>query len=595
MSLAAPQLPEAPSARDTARGASRGGPPDRSRPPDMAIPLGERLLDAGLITSAELEAALSDQTTKNIRLGEALIDLGFVDADQLLPFLQQQMQIPAVRLREGLVDPAVVRLLPRSTAEAFDAIVLFKVRDTLSVAMAQPLNLQQIDEIERITRLKVRPAVALRSEIRRMIQRCYEDNFAVDAITADLDERAVELDSGSMNVDLGQIEQMADDSPIVNLVNYFIVHAIRQGASDIHIEPGYKQSSVRFRVDGQLREVLRPRREFHAAIISRLKVMARMDIAEHRLPQDGRMHVVVEKREIDLRASTLPTVLGEKAVLRVLDRQKVSFHLDSLGVPDDQLALIKRMLAKPYGLVLVTGPTGSGKTTTLYSALELIKSIHHNVITVEDPVEYQLELVNQVQVDTATSLTFPTALRSILRQDPDIIMVGEIRDAQTAEVAVQAALTGHLVLSTLHTNDSAGAVTRLLDMGIVNYKIAAALVGVIAQRLVRTICPKCRTQYYPPSEILDMIHYQGDKRRQFSRGEGCSECFDSGFKGRLGIYEILTCTPELRDIISHDPNVDAIRQWHRKQGRHTLLDEGIRLAEAEKTTLDEVMRVALFE
>jgi len=320
-----------------------------------------------------------------------------------------------------------------------------------------------------------------------------------------------------------------------------------------------------------------------------------MDIAEHRLPQDGRLHVVVEGREIDLRVSTLPTALGEKVVLRVLDRRRVTFNLDLLGLPPDLLAQVKLLLAKPYGLLLVTGPTGSGKTTTLYSALELIKSVHRNIVTVEDPVEYQLEQINQVQIDEAASLTFAYALRSILRQDPDVIMVGEIRDAETAEVAVQAALTGHLVLSTLHTNDSAGAVTRLIDMGVAPYKLAAALAGVVAQRLVRTICPHCRTTHYPPTELLEAIRYQGDVRRPFARGEGCPKCHDTGFQGRIGIYEVLTGGPEFRELVAHGANLDAIRAWHRGQNGRTLFDEGIRLAEKEVTSLEEVMRIAFFE
>ncbi|MCR4411421.1 MAG: GspE/PulE family protein, partial [Thermoguttaceae bacterium] len=367
------------------------------------------------------------------------------------------------------------------------------------------------------------------------------------------------------------------------------------GASDIHIEPNRQYSVVRFRVDGQLREVLRPRRDIHPAIVSRIKVMAKMDIAEHRLPQDGRLHVAVEGREIDLRVSTLPTVLGEKVVLRVLDRRRLTFNLDALGIPSDRLDAVKELLARPYGLLLVTGPTGSGKTTTLYSALELIKSVHRNIVTVEDPVEYQIELVNQVQVDEATDLTFANALRAILRQDPDVVMVGEIRDPETAQVAVQAALTGHLVLSTLHTNDSAGAVTRLIDMGVAPYKLSACLIGVIAQRLVRTICPHCRTNHYPPAEFLEGIHYQGDYRRSFARGAGCPKCHDTGFKGRIGIYEVLTGGAEFRRLMVEHADVDAIRQWYRSQGGRTLFEEGLRLAEQEVTSLEEVMRVAFVE
>jgi type IV pilus assembly protein PilB len=567
----------------------------KSSPLATSAPLGQRLLQAELITADELETALKEQTNKKLQLGESLVDLGFIKESELLPFLQRQLSIPAVQLRDGMIDPLAVSLLPRPKAEILNAIVMFKVRDRITVAMAEPQNLQQIDELERITRLKVRPVVALRSEIQRMISRCYQAGFEVDVVTADMDESAVEFDADAIEMSLADVESLAEGSPIINLVNYMIVHAVRQGASDIHIEPGAKHTAIRFRVDGLLREVLRPRKDFHPAIISRVKLMAKMDIAEHRQPQDGRMHVVVEGREIDLRASTLPTVLGEKAVLRILDKQNVTFNLDQLGVPDRQLLQIKQMLAKPYGLMLVTGPTGSGKTTTLYSALELVKSVHRNIITVEDPVEYQLELINQVQADSATNMTFAGALRSILRQDPDVIMVGEIRDRETAEVAIQAALTGHLVLSTLHTNDSAAAVTRLLDMGVVGYKIAASLVGVIAQRLVRNICTHCKSAYYPPAEILEMIHYEGDRRRQFMRGEGCAECHDTGFRGRTGIYEVLMCTPEMRELIATEVSVDAIRSYHRNAGGETLLQSGIRLAEGGRTSLDEIIGTAFFE
>jgi type IV pilus assembly protein PilB len=589
--LSAPETPVA--TKSTPQPRARGG--WKQGPSTVAAPLGQRLIQAELITAEELETALKQQSSKNLQLGESLVDLGFIKESELLPFLQRQLSIPAVQLRDGLIDPLAVPLLPRAKAEALNAVVMFKVRDHVTVAMAEPQNLQQIDELERITKFKVRPVIALRSEIQRMISRCYQAGFEVDVVTADLEEGAVEFDVDAIEMSLADVESLAEGSPIINLVNFMIVHAVRQGASDIHIEPGTKHTAIRFRIDGQLREVLRPRRDFHPAIISRVKLMAKMDIAEHRQPQDGRMHVVVEGREIDLRASTLPTVLGEKAVLRILDKQNVTFNLDQLGVPERQLVQVKQMLAKPYGLMLVTGPTGSGKTTTLYSALELIKSVTRNIITVEDPVEYQLELINQVQADSATNMTFASALRSILRQDPDVIMVGEIRDRETAEVAIQAALTGHLVLSTLHTNDSAAAVTRLLDMGIVGYKIAASLVGVIAQRLVRNICQHCKTAYYPPAEILEMIRYEGDKRRQFTRGSGCNECHDSGCRGRTGIYEVLMCTPALRDLISDEVSVDAIRACHRSQGGETLLHAGIRLAEMGRTSLDEIISTAFFE
>lgn len=556
------------------------------------IPLGENLVQAGLLTGSDLQEALQQHSSNNCQLGETLLEMGFVDEETLLLFLGQQLGVKAVRLRSGLVDPSVVRFIPRAKAEAFSALALFYVGGRLTVAMAEPSNLRQLDELERVTKKQIRPVLAMRSAIDRMVSHCYEENFAVDAVTADLDQNSIEIQADSIDVSLADVESLTDGSPIINLVNYIIVHAIRQKASDIHIEAGQHSSLVRYRVDGHLREVLRPRREFHPAIISRIKVLAKMDISEHRMPQDGRVHLTVDGREIDLRISTLPTILGEKIVMRVLDRKNVTFYLDRLGMPEAALNKTKALLQRPYGLILTTGPTGSGKTTTLYSAIELIKSIRRNVVTVEDPVEYQLDLINQVQVSNTKTMKFSDALRSILRQDPDVIMVGEIRDSETAAIGIQAALTGHLVLSTLHTNDSFSAITRLLDMGIEPFKLAASLLGVIAQRLVRTICPSCKTNYYPTPEQLDAIRYRGDRRRQFTRGQGCRECYDTGFRGRTGIYEVFAIDREVRELISSNATVDFLRTYHRQQGYGTLLEEGILLAEAGRTSLEEVIEVA---
>ena len=570
-------------------------PPPNNEAPARPLRLGERLIGANLITEQELEAALALQSRDGQRIGEALLELGMLDEDQLVPFIEQQLGCPAVVLREGLVDPEVVKCIPKTTADRLGVVAMFKVRDTLAVAMDDPQNLPHIDELERITGLRIRPVFAFARSIRRILQRCYEQDYEVDAVTADLDEYAVEIQSESIDADITAIEKLVDGSPVINLVNYLILQALRKGASDIHIEPSRRYSIVRFRVDGQLQEMLRPRRDVHNAVISRIKVMGKMDIAEHHMPQDGRCQVMVEGKEVDLRISTLPTVLGEKVVIRVLDKQRLTFDLEKLGLPRSTLQDVKQLLAKPYGLVLVTGPTGSGKTTTLYSALELIKSVHRNIVTVEEPVEYQIDLVNQVQVETTRSVTFANVLRSILRQDPDVIMVGEIRDADTAKVAVQAALTGHLVLSTLHTNDAAGAITRLVDMGIESYKVAAAVNGVIAQRLVRTICPKCATNYYPRADFLKALRYEGDSRRTFRRGEGCRDCFDTGFKGRTGIYEVLTLVPELRGIISSGATLEDVRNWCTENDISTLLDGGLNLAEREMTSLEEIARVVFVE
>ncbi|QDU90382.1 Type II secretion system protein E [Pirellulimonas nuda] len=553
--------------------------------------LGEQLLSGGKITQAELEAALRQQT-RGQRLGETLVKLGFVEEGDLLPFLAEQFDVPHALLREGLIDPAASRRIPRPLAEASRSLGLFCVHGVLTVAMANPRDLALVDRLEQHTGLQVRPVLALESAIMDLVGRVYGDGFQVETVTADMEEGAVSLNDEAIELDLEGLASSADESPVINLVNYILLQAVRQRASDIHIEAGPRNTTVRYRVDGMLREVLRPRREFHPAIISRIKVMAKMDIAEHRLPQDGRIHVVVDRREIDVRASTLPTVLGEKIVLRILDRGAVTFRLDELGIPPTQLGQLKAMLDRPHGLILATGPTGSGKTTTLYSAIELIKSVERNIVTVEDPVEYRLDLINQVHVNAGASLTFAKALRSILRQDPDVIMIGEIRDLETAETAVQAALTGHLVLSTLHTNDAASAVARLVDMGVAPFKIAASLLGVVAQRLLRRVCPHCRGLYYPPPAVLDAIHYTGDRSRQFVRGAGCQRCFDSGCLGRIGVYEMLPVGRELRDLIASGASLDAIRDWSHAAGFEPLLQQGLRAAEDGVVALDEVVRVA---
>lgn len=558
--------------------------------------LGEQLVGAQLISDEDLQAALDIQIENGKRIGESLLELGFISEEALLPFIERQLGVISIRLREGLIDPEAVKLIPQSMAKSLMILPLIKVNDLLTIATSDPGNLQLVDEIENVTGLRVHPVFAFEKSIDRMISRAYEDGFVVDTLTADLGDSEVELNDESVNsLDIMSVEELADGSPVINLVNFLIAQSIRQGVSDIHIEPGRKHSSVRYRIDGQLVEAMQPRREMHPAIVSRIKVMAKLDIAEQRIPQDGRCQVAVESKEVDLRVSTLPTVLGEKVVIRILDSSRLTFNLDRLGMTSDTLKLSKQLISKPHGLLLVTGPTGSGKTTTLYSALELTKSIHNNIVTVEDPVEYRLSLINQVQTDSKREFGFSKALRAILRQDPDVIMVGEIRDAETAAIAVQAALTGHLVLSTLHTNDSASAVTRLVDMGVEPYMVASALVGVIAQRLVRQVCPHCKTSYYPKSDYLRAIKYTKASSRSFIRGTGCRTCLDTGFKGRMGIYEVLKVDQELRDIIVHETNTEAVRKWFKMKNGRTLLQSGFELAEKGITSLEEVSKIALFD
>lgn len=562
---------------------------------DGPMPLGQRLVAAGLINEEQLEKALELHGSRGIRLGESLVALGLMNESDLLPLIGHQLNYPWIRLKEGLIDPDVVHHIPKAIAEQLGCIALFKVHSHLTVAMAEPQNLETVDMLEELTGLKVRPVLSLKSSIDRLIPRCYEDDFKVDAVTAGLDEAAIEIKSEEVFFDTDSIQVLADGNPVINLVNYLLVQAVRQGASDIHIEPAQRSSVIRFRVDGRLREILKPRRDLHPAVISRIKVMSKLDIAEQRKSQDGRFHILVDDREIDLRVSSLPTVLGEKIVMRVLDRSAVTFDLNSLGVPDSQLATVKKILHRPHGLVLVTGPTGSGKTTTLYSAVETIKHTGCNVVTVEDPVEYQLDMVNQVPVNAARNMTFASALRSILRQDPDIILVGEIRDAETAEVAVQAALTGHLVLSTLHTNDTASTVTRLRDMGVDPYKIAASLAGIVAQRLVRKICPNCRSSSYPTPEQAELVGYESIPNQPFKYGQGCNECFDTGYAGRQGVYEVLSVDSRVREVVAKGGSIEDYRKELKYQGSSTLLEEARNLAEAGVSTIEEVIRISLTE
>ena len=422
------------------------------------------------------------------------------------------------------------------------------------------------------------------------------DNVSVDSFLVSLSEQDVEFveREGPEGDALTDLDRM-DGTPAVNLVNLSILSAIRDGASDIHIEPERKHLRVRYRIDGVLRELLTAPPQMHAGVISRVKVLARMDIAEKRLPQEGRVRTLAEGREVDLRVSTMPTILGEKAVIRVLDRANLRIEMEKLGFQAESLAAFKRMLLRPHGLVLVTGPTGSGKTTTLYSALDLLRSVTINIITVEDPVEYQLEMINQIQVQESIGLTFARALRSILRQDPDVIMVGEIRDAETAQVAIQAALTGHLVLSTVHTRDCVGTIARLTDMGVEPYLIASALNGVVAQRLARTICPACRTTYMPERTLLAQAGWDRSGPRVFYRGAGCKKCHDSGFQGRVGIYEVLEMDEELYRLINRSFDESLIKDHLTRRGFASLRQEGLALVETGRSTLEEVLRVTHME
>tara|TARA_E500000318_G_scaffold86482_5_gene83065 strand:+ start:130581 stop:132389 length:1809 start_codon:yes stop_codon:yes gene_type:complete len=567
-----------------------GGGLRRSQRPRL---VGEVLVGDGHITEEQLSKALAEQKTAGQMLGELLVDQGTISGNVLVHSLAKCLGVPGVQLRHGLIDPNLLPLIGSEEAERLKSIPMFRVYDTLTVAMAEPQSLPTIDRLRELTGLEIRPVLALEGNILEFARKYAEGMVDVDAFLTSLAESDVEVVEREQ-IDEGpttDLDQMVEGSPIVNLVNVALLTSVKDKASDIHIEPSHKGTRIRYRIDGSLRDLMKPPPGMHAAIVSRVKIIGKMDIAEKRLPQEGRVRIVAEGREIDLRVSSIPTLLGEKLVIRILDKQNLRVRMEDLGFRTESLEAFQRTLRMPNGMVLVTGPTGSGKTTTLYSALDLLRSPELNIVTVEDPVEYQLDLINQIQVHEAIGLNFARTLRSILRQDPDTIMIGEIRDEETAHVAVQAALTGHGVLATLHTNDAPGAVARLCDMGVEPYLLSSALNGVVAQRLARTICPSCSMKYFPSEMVLEDAGIPDMSGKSFRKGAGCSSCHDSGFQGRMGIYEFMEVTPELRRLIYRSAPTHELRQVLKKQGQLSLREEGVRLAVNQHTSLEEIIRV----
>jgi type IV pilus assembly protein PilB len=555
--------------------------------------VGEALLAEGVLSQEQLARALAEQQASGQMLGEMLVKQGVITNVVLVRALAKCLGVRGVQLRHGLIDPGLLGMIGEEEAERLKVIPMFNVHGTLTVAMAEPQSLPTIDRLRTLTGCRIRPVLALQANIIEFIRKYAGGNVDVDEFLTSLADSDVEVIERE-TVDEGpatDLDRMVAGSPIVNLVNVALMTAVKDGASDIHVEPEKRGTRVRYRIDGTLRDLMKPPPGMHAAIVSRIKVIGKMDIAEKRLPQEGRVRIVAEGREIDLRVSSMPTLLGEKLVVRILDKQNLRVKMEDLGFRTETLAVFTRVLKQPNGLVLVTGPTGSGKTTTLYSALDLLRSPEHNIVTVEDPVEYQLDLVNQIQVNEQIGMTFARALRSILRQDPDVIMVGEIRDEETARVSVQAALTGHSVLATLHTNDAPGAVARLLDMNLESYLLSSALNGVVAQRLTRTICPSCAIKYYPGDQALEDAGIEDASRRTFRKGSGCQQCHDTGFQGRVGIYEVMEVTPPLRRMIHLAAPTHELREQMQRDGGATLREEGVRLALAGVTRLEEVLRV----
>lgn len=554
--------------------------------------LGDELVSRNLISEEQLAQALQLQKDSEKRIGQILIEKKWIKEKDFLPVLAQLQQVPYVKLNSQIYDSALLDIIDKEKAVQLCVFPLFKVRDVLLIATPSPLSIPVNDEIADQTGCKIKAILAGRKEVLQTINEAYSDSqgdLGVDMFdTVEDDFQVVENTTPD---DYSLIDEVAEGSPVINMVNSVIQRAVRDGASDIHIEPSRTKSRIRLRIDGVLYEFSKLSSELHPSLVSRLKVMANLDIAERRLPQDGRIQVHTRGKQVDLRFSSLPGLYGEKVVLRVLDKNESLLDLNKLGMTEHNLAAYKRLLSKSFGLILATGPTGSGKTTSLYAALNQLNSIEKNIVTIEEPVEYQMEIINQNEVRENIGLTFDAILKHVLRQDPDIIMVGEIRDRETAEIAVQAALTGHLVLSTLHTNHAIGAISRMIDMGVEPYLLSSALIGVVGQRLVRTVCPACKTSYIASPEILQRYGWGDRKGMKLVQGRGCSECYDSGYKGRIGIHEVLEADAQLQDLITGNPSRDELEQYLEISKHQSLFDDGLERVANGETTVEEVSRV----
>ena len=555
--------------------------------------LGQLLLAQGIVTPEQIEKALAEQNEKGHRklLGELLVEMGYCTENQIALALAQSYSVPYAQVNPKICDAKAIEILPREFLEEHIVLPLFKVYDVLTVAVSEPTNVFLIDEIERISGCKVQVVCATTKDINATMQTYLPaaNVFVIDDI---IDDEGLEDFTLIENItqDIGNLEEIAGQSPVVKLVNYLLYNAVRENASDIHIEPDDKKLRVRYRVDGSLYEKICPPHQMHPAIVSRIKIMAELDIAQRRLPQDGGIHVLIEARPIDLRVSVMPGHFGEKVVIRIINPQKVLFNLESLGFAYGNLQLFRQVVRSSNGIILVTGPTGSGKNTTLYATLAELNGEDVNICTVEDPVECNMAGINQFQINESAGFEFSTALRSLLRQDPDIIMIGEIRDGITANIAVQAALTGHLVLSTLHTNDAPGAVTRLLDLGVAPYLVSASLIAVLAQRLVRKICSNCKAECEPPAGIKKTVENLNGEVTKFYRGVGCKKCRNTGYAGRIAIHELFVPNEKIMEMINDQANLKKIKDKARQNGMVPLQLDGIEKVKAGIVSIEEILR-----
>ncbi len=563
----------------------------------MAAKLGQLLVSNNIITEEQLDKALFMQKKEGGRVGSNLIKLGFLTEETLVGFLSKQYGVPAVSLSTQEIDPALIKFVPYEVANKYQIFPISKNGATLSLAMTDPSNVFAIDDVKFMTGYEVVAVVSSESSIKEAIARHYEQSDALQDVVdsmSDFEEDTLDLiQDEEDDADISQIKNAGEDAPVVKLVNLILSEAIARGASDIHMEPYEKEYRVRYRVDGVLYDIMQPPMRLKAALSSRIKIMAELDIAERRLPQDGRIKLKVRNKGIDLRVSTLPTLFGEKIVMRILDQSNLNLDMTKLGFEPKALKDFESAIQSPFGMVLVTGPTGSGKTTTLYSAMSTVNTVDVNIMTAEDPVEYNLKGVNQVHVREDIGLTFAAALKSFLRQDPDIVMVGEIRDFETGEIAVKAALTGHLVFSTLHTNDAPSTIQRMLNMGIEPFLISASVVLILAQRLARKICDDCKEVVEVPEEALIDIGYKKEEIGTFKcyKGKGCPSCSDTGYKGRRALYEVMPMSDELKEMVLKGSSAMELKKEAMRQGMSSLRMSGLAKIKEGITTLEEVLRV----
>ena len=568
----------------------------------MSQRLGDLLVKEKIITPEQLEQASKVQKEQSCRLGSALVKLGFLTDEDVTNFLSRQYGVPAINLSYFEIDPAVVKLIPFETAKRYQILPLSRVGASLTIAMVDPTNVFAMDDIKFMTGFNIEPVVASESSILAGIEKAYgggtkeEDLETVMQSMSEMGDSDVELQSEEHQMELAELEKAADEAPVVKLVNVVLGDAVKRGASDIHIEPYEKEFRVRFRIDGVLQSIMSPPLKLKDAITSRLKIMSKLDISEKRLPQDGRimlkMNIGGRKKQLDFRVSTLPTLWGEKIVLRLLDKENLRLDMTKLGFEAESLVKFEKAILKPYGMVLVTGPTGSGKTNTLYSAISRLNQPDTNIMTAEDPVEFQLGGVNQVQMKEQIGLNFAAALRSFLRQDPNIILVGEIRDFETAEIAIKAALTGHLVLSTLHTNGAPETITRLMNMGIEPFLVATSVHLICAQRLVRRICKECIEVMDVPVQTLIDAGFTPEecKTVKIQKGKGCGVCNNTGYKGRCGLYEVMEVDDEIRELVLVGASAVELKKKAIERGMITLRRSGLIKVAAGMTTLEEVAR-----